>query len=236
MLDDSSAVPSAQASCSASRARRTCAQMDYTAPGLGRASDDRPVAPATASTVGRRSPKGSGSAGPPATDQDRLARVFSGRAAQDAAYLHDTQSVHVPLGIPTRVAGSRTARGSTTGTWPSRRTRGVRSCSIAGSSVAGIAGPPGPRTRTLCRRSARSRLECSIATRTQFLTSKAVAPHMITKGSGVIMMITATPARVAFPLVGVRTVLCPAPLRVLTESTPLATRRLFFSWNVSILG
>jgi hypothetical protein len=130
----------------------------YTAPGLGRASDDRPVAPATASTVGRRSPKGSGSAGPPATDQDRLARVFSGRAAQDAAYLHDTQSVHVPLGIPTRVAGSRTARGSTTGTWPSRRTRGVRSCSIAGSSVAGIAGPPGPRTRTLCRRSARSRM------------------------------------------------------------------------------
>jgi 3-oxoacyl-[acyl-carrier protein] reductase len=36
----------------------------------------------------------------------------------------------------------------------------------------------------------------AIATRTQFLTAKAVAPHMIKKGSGVIMMITATPSRI----------------------------------------
>jgi 3-oxoacyl-[acyl-carrier protein] reductase len=40
----------------------------------------------------------------------------------------------------------------------------------------------------------------TIATRTQFLTAKAVAPHMIKKGSGVIMMITATPARMGFLL------------------------------------
>jgi 3-oxoacyl-[acyl-carrier protein] reductase len=42
----------------------------------------------------------------------------------------------------------------------------------------------------------------AIATRTQFLTAKAVAPHMIRKGSGVIMMITATPSRIGWPLVG----------------------------------
>jgi 3-oxoacyl-[acyl-carrier protein] reductase len=41
-----------------------------------------------------------------------------------------------------------------------------------------------------------------IATRTQFLTAKAVAPHMIKEGSGVIMMITATPSRIGWPLVG----------------------------------
>jgi 3-oxoacyl-[acyl-carrier protein] reductase len=41
-----------------------------------------------------------------------------------------------------------------------------------------------------------------IATRTQFLTAKAVAPHMIKQGSGVIMMITATPSRIGWPLVG----------------------------------
>jgi NADP-dependent 3-hydroxy acid dehydrogenase YdfG len=35
----------------------------------------------------------------------------------------------------------------------------------------------------------------TVATRTQFLTAKAVAPQMMQKGSGVIMMITATPAR-----------------------------------------
>jgi 3-oxoacyl-[acyl-carrier protein] reductase len=49
-----------------------------------------------------------------------------------------------------------------------------------------------------------------IATRTQFLTAKAVAPHMIKKGSGVIMMITATPARMGFPLVGGFSVACAA--------------------------
>jgi 3-oxoacyl-[acyl-carrier protein] reductase len=42
----------------------------------------------------------------------------------------------------------------------------------------------------------------TIATRTQFLAAKAVAPHMIKKGSGVIMMITATPSRIGWPLVG----------------------------------
>jgi NAD(P)-dependent dehydrogenase (short-subunit alcohol dehydrogenase family) len=41
-----------------------------------------------------------------------------------------------------------------------------------------------------------------IATRTQLLTAQAVAPHMIRKGSGVIMMITATPSRIGWPLVG----------------------------------
>jgi 3-oxoacyl-[acyl-carrier protein] reductase len=50
----------------------------------------------------------------------------------------------------------------------------------------------------------------TIATRTQFLTAKAVAPHMINKGSGVIMMITATPARLGFPLVGGFSVACAA--------------------------
>jgi 3-oxoacyl-[acyl-carrier protein] reductase len=50
----------------------------------------------------------------------------------------------------------------------------------------------------------------TIATRTQFLTAKAVAPHMIKKGSGVIMMITATPARMGFPLVGGFSVACAA--------------------------
>jgi 3-oxoacyl-[acyl-carrier protein] reductase len=50
----------------------------------------------------------------------------------------------------------------------------------------------------------------TIATRTQFLTAKAVAPHMITQGSGVIMMITATPARLGVPLVGGFGVACAA--------------------------
>jgi 3-oxoacyl-[acyl-carrier protein] reductase len=50
----------------------------------------------------------------------------------------------------------------------------------------------------------------TIATRTQFLTAKAVAPHMIKQGSGVIMMITATPARLGFPLVGGLSVACAA--------------------------
>jgi 3-oxoacyl-[acyl-carrier protein] reductase len=50
----------------------------------------------------------------------------------------------------------------------------------------------------------------TIATRTQFLTAKAVAPHMIKQGSGVIMMITATPARMGFPLVGGFSVACAA--------------------------
>lgn len=48
------------------------------------------------------------------------------------------------------------------------------------------------------------------ATRTQFVTAKAVAPHLIKKGSGVIMMITATPARMGFPLVGGFGVACAA--------------------------
>jgi 3-oxoacyl-[acyl-carrier protein] reductase len=50
----------------------------------------------------------------------------------------------------------------------------------------------------------------TIATSTQFLTAKAVAPHMITQGSGVIMMITATPARLGVPLVGGFSVACAA--------------------------
>jgi 3-oxoacyl-[acyl-carrier protein] reductase len=50
----------------------------------------------------------------------------------------------------------------------------------------------------------------TIATRTQFLTAKTVAPHMIKQGAGVIMMITATPARMGFPLVGGFSVACAA--------------------------
>lgn len=50
----------------------------------------------------------------------------------------------------------------------------------------------------------------TLATRTQFLTAKAVAPQMMKKGAGVIMMITATPARMAFPLVGGFGVACAA--------------------------
>ncbi len=37
---------------------------------------------------------------------------------------------------------------------------------------------------------------------TNFLTARAAARHMIRKGAGVILMITATPARVAWPLTG----------------------------------
>jgi 3-oxoacyl-[acyl-carrier protein] reductase len=50
----------------------------------------------------------------------------------------------------------------------------------------------------------------TIATRTQFLTAKAVAPHMIKKRSGVIMTITAQPARMGFPLCGGFSVACAA--------------------------
>ena len=42
----------------------------------------------------------------------------------------------------------------------------------------------------------------TIATRTQFLTARAVARHMIREGSGVILTITAGPARRALPNVG----------------------------------
>jgi 3-oxoacyl-[acyl-carrier protein] reductase len=42
----------------------------------------------------------------------------------------------------------------------------------------------------------------TIATRTQFLTARAVARHMIREGSGVILTITAGPARKAVPNVG----------------------------------
>lgn len=50
----------------------------------------------------------------------------------------------------------------------------------------------------------------TVATRTQWLTAKAVAPHMIQNGSGVIMMITATPARLGIPFVGGFSVACAA--------------------------
>lgn len=49
-----------------------------------------------------------------------------------------------------------------------------------------------------------------IAARTQFLTARAVARHMIRQGSGVIMTITAGPARRAFPNVGGFDVACAA--------------------------
>jgi 3-oxoacyl-[acyl-carrier protein] reductase len=41
-----------------------------------------------------------------------------------------------------------------------------------------------------------------IATRTQFITATAAARHMTARGRGVIMAITATPSRLALPLVG----------------------------------
>jgi 3-oxoacyl-[acyl-carrier protein] reductase len=53
-------------------------------------------------------------------------------------------------------------------------------------------------------------LPITIATRTQFLTDKAVAPHMTKKRSGVIMTITAQPARMGFPLCGGFSVACAA--------------------------
>ncbi len=37
---------------------------------------------------------------------------------------------------------------------------------------------------------------------TNFLTARAAARHMVRKGAGVILMITATPARMAFPMTG----------------------------------
>jgi 3-oxoacyl-[acyl-carrier protein] reductase len=37
---------------------------------------------------------------------------------------------------------------------------------------------------------------------TNFLTARAAARHMVSKGAGVILMITATPARMAWPLTG----------------------------------
>jgi 3-oxoacyl-[acyl-carrier protein] reductase len=49
-----------------------------------------------------------------------------------------------------------------------------------------------------------------IATKTQFLTAKAVAPHMIENRSGVIMTITAQPGRIGFPLCGGFSVACAA--------------------------
>jgi 3-oxoacyl-[acyl-carrier protein] reductase len=49
-----------------------------------------------------------------------------------------------------------------------------------------------------------------IAMQTQFLTTRAAARHMVKKGSGVIMMITATPARMALPLAGGFGVACAA--------------------------
>jgi NAD(P)-dependent dehydrogenase (short-subunit alcohol dehydrogenase family) len=50
----------------------------------------------------------------------------------------------------------------------------------------------------------------TIATRTQFLTARAVARHMVRQGSGVILTITAGPARRAVPYVGGFDVACAA--------------------------
>lgn len=50
----------------------------------------------------------------------------------------------------------------------------------------------------------------TIATRTQFLTARTVARHMIRQGSGVIMTITAGPTRRAFPNLGGFDVACAA--------------------------
>jgi 3-oxoacyl-[acyl-carrier protein] reductase len=50
----------------------------------------------------------------------------------------------------------------------------------------------------------------TIATRTQFLTARTAARHMVRQGSGVILTITAGPARRAFPNVGGFDVACAA--------------------------
>ena len=50
----------------------------------------------------------------------------------------------------------------------------------------------------------------AMGTRTSFLIARAVAPRMVRQGSGVILMITATPARMAFPLTGGFGVACAA--------------------------
>jgi 3-oxoacyl-[acyl-carrier protein] reductase len=50
----------------------------------------------------------------------------------------------------------------------------------------------------------------TMATRTQFLTARTVARHMIRQGSGVIMTITAGPTRRAFPNLGGFDVACAA--------------------------
>jgi len=50
----------------------------------------------------------------------------------------------------------------------------------------------------------------TIATRTQFLTARTVARHMVRQGSGVIMTITAGPTRRAFPNLGGFDVACAA--------------------------
>jgi NAD(P)-dependent dehydrogenase (short-subunit alcohol dehydrogenase family) len=42
----------------------------------------------------------------------------------------------------------------------------------------------------------------SNAARTQFVTTKAVAPYMVDQGSGVIMMLTASPSRIGWSRVG----------------------------------
>jgi NAD(P)-dependent dehydrogenase (short-subunit alcohol dehydrogenase family) len=47
-------------------------------------------------------------------------------------------------------------------------------------------------------------------TRSQFLTSRTAARHMLRQGSGVILMLTAQPARMAFPLTGGFGVACAA--------------------------
>ena len=48
------------------------------------------------------------------------------------------------------------------------------------------------------------------ATRTQFITSTAAARHMAARGSGVILMITASPARIGYPNTGGFGVACAA--------------------------
>jgi 3-oxoacyl-[acyl-carrier protein] reductase len=53
-------------------------------------------------------------------------------------------------------------------------------------------------------------LPITTGTRTQFLTARAAARRMAKKGSGVILMLTATPARLAIPLVGGFGVACAA--------------------------
>jgi 3-oxoacyl-[acyl-carrier protein] reductase len=50
----------------------------------------------------------------------------------------------------------------------------------------------------------------TIATRTQFVTSTAAARHMAARGSGVILMITASPARIGYPNTGGFGVACAA--------------------------
>src|SRR4029453_8954005 len=76
----------------------------YTAPGMGRASDVRPVASATASTVWALIPQRAGSAGRGLTEGGGPCSSQAARRRMPRIWKHP--SVHVPLGHEYSVAGA----------------------------------------------------------------------------------------------------------------------------------